>query len=281
MVGFRRSRFTIPLWVSAAVLFIIAASALASPIIAPADPQAQELRFRLAGPTWQAGEPFALGADHLGRDLLSRIIWGARASLTMGFLAVLVGGVVGTVLGVMSGYFGSWVDQLIMTAVDIQMGFPFILLAIALIAVLGPGFTTLVMVVGLSGWVTFARMVRGQVLSLKASEFIESARASGAGHARILVRHILPNAASPIIVIATLELARVIVLESSLSFLGLGIQPPTPSWGGMLRDGREHLANAWWVATFPGVVLLITCLSVNRIGDGLRDLLDPRVRSTL
>jgi peptide/nickel transport system permease protein len=264
---------------SAVALALMVAAAVAAPGIAPADPQAQDLQFRLARPTWLIGAPLMLGADHLGRDVLSRIVWGARASLAMGLLAVFVGGVVGTVLGVVSGYWGSWVDHVIMTAVDIQMAFPFILLAIALIAVLGPSFATLVIVVGLSGWVTFARVVRGQVLSLKAREFIEGARAAGAGHVRILVRHILPNAASPLIVVATLELARILVLESSLSFLGLGIQPPTPSWGGMLRDGREHVANAWWVATFPGTALLMTCLCVNRIGDSLRDLLDPQART--
>jgi peptide/nickel transport system permease protein len=272
-----RRRISLTLVLNTALLVLAIGAALLAPVVAPGDPTRQDLEDRLTAPQWTT---HLLGTDHLGRDMLSRIIWGARPSLTVGFLAVLVTGSVGTGLGLLAGYLGSWLDDLVMGLADVQLAFPFILLAIALIAVLGPSFLTLVAVLGLSGWVTFARVVRGQVMSLREQEFIEGARAGGAGGARILVRHLLPNTVPLVMVIATLELARVVVLESSLSFLGLGIQPPTPSWGGMLRDGREHLASAWWVATFPGVALLLTCLAVNRIGDGLRDYLDPRLRTS-
>jgi peptide/nickel transport system permease protein len=273
-----RRRISLTLVLNTALLVLAIGAALLAPVVAPGDPTRQDLEDRLTAPQWTTTH--LLGTDHLGRDMLSRIIWGARPSLTVGFLAVLVAGSVGTGLGLLAGYLGSWLDDLVMGLADVQLAFPFILLAIALIAVLGPSFLTLVAVLGLSGWVTFARVVRGQVMSLREQEFIEGARAGGAGGARILVRYLLPNTVSLVVVIATLELARVVVLESSLSFLGLGIQPPTPSWGGMLRDGREHLASAWWVATFPGVALLLTCLAVNRIGDGLRDYLDPRLRTS-
>jgi peptide/nickel transport system permease protein len=269
------------IWFHGALLAAIVLAAALAPVLAPMDPASQELQRRLAPPGWVAGTYHPLGTDHLGRDVLSRILWGARPSLAIGVAAVVVAGGLGTLLGLVSGVVGSWVDQALMTVADVQLAFPFILLAIALIAVLGPSLVTLVAVLGLSGWVVFARIVRGQVLSLKEQEFVEGARALGAGTFRTMAVHILPNTISPVLVIATLELARVIVLEASLSFLGLGIQPPTPSWGGMLRDGREHLATAWWVATFPGIALLATCLAVNRIGDALRDLLDPRLRHSI
>jgi peptide/nickel transport system permease protein len=277
---YRPHRVSLALLLNSTVLTLVISAALLAPVVAPVDPTLQNLDYRLVPPQWVTGRAHLLGTDHLGRDIFSRIIWGARPSLTVGFLATLAAGTFGTGLGLLAGYLGSWLDDIVMGLADVQLAFPFILLAIALIAVLGPSFLTLVAVLGLSGWVTFARVVRGQVLSLRELEFITGARAGGAGSARILACHLLPNTVSLVTVIATLELARVIVLESSLSFLGLGIQPPTPSWGGMLRDGREHLASAWWVATFPGVALLLTCLAVNRIGDGLRDYLDPRLRSS-
>jgi peptide/nickel transport system permease protein len=211
---------------------------------------------------------------------VSRIIYGARVSLVVGFAAVAIGGALGIALGVAAGFLGGQTDEVIMAVADMQLAFPTILLAIAIIAVLGPSFVNLVIVIGISGWVTYARIARGQVLSVREKDFVEAIRAQGGSQWRIVWRHILPNILSPLIVVATLDLARTIILESTLSFLGLGIQPPTPSWGGMLSDGREYLLSAWWIATFPGVALMLTALSFNRLGDWIRDLTDPRLRRT-
>jgi peptide/nickel transport system permease protein len=250
-----------------------------SPYIAPHNPIGERLLDRLLPPAWAAeGEwRYLLGTDHLGRDLMSRIMHGSRVSLVVGFAAVSIGGVVGVILGVAAGFLGGRTDEVIMAVADMQLAFPNVLLAITVIAVLGPSFTNLVLVIGISGWVTYARIARGQVLSLRQQEFIEAIRAQGGSRWRIVWRHILPNILSPLIVVATLDLARTIILESTLSFLGLGIQPPTPSWGGMLSDGREYLLSAWWIATFPGLALMLTALSFNRLGDWLRDLTDPRL----
>jgi peptide/nickel transport system permease protein len=268
--------------VSLFILLTLIITALFSPQVAPHNPIRERLLDRLLPPAWgQDGEwQYVLGTDHLGRDLLSRIIYGSRVSLVVGAAAVVVGGALGISLGVAAGFLGGRSDELIMALADMQLAFPTILLAIAIIAVLGPSFANLVMVIGISGWVTYARIARGQVLSLREKEFVEAIRAQGGSQLRIVVRHILPNILSPLIVVATLDLARTIILESTLSFLGLGIQPPTPSWGGMLSDGREYLLSAWWIATFPGVALMLTALSFNRLGDWIRDLTDPRLRRT-
>jgi peptide/nickel transport system permease protein len=199
-------------------------------------------------------------------------------SLVIGFAAVLVGGVLGSAAGLMAGFSRGRLDGIIMTLADAQLAFPFILLAIGIIAVLGPSFPTLVVVIGLSGWVSYARILRSQVLVLRSREFVESIHALGGSRLRVVLRHVLPNVLSSIVVIATLELARAIVLEATLSFLGLGIQPPTPSWGGMVQEGREYLDSAWWISTFPGLVLMITSIVVSRSGDWLRDVLDPTLR---
>jgi peptide/nickel transport system permease protein len=262
------------------LLLALLAAALLSPHLAPHNPVRERLIDRLLPPAWaKDGEwQYLLGTDHLGRDVVSRIIYGARVSLVVGFAAMAVGGVLGVVLGVVAGYVGRRLDDVIMALADMQLAFPTILLAITMIAVLGPSFANLVLVIGISGWVTYARIARAQVLSLREKEFIEASRAQGGRPVRIVCRHILPNMLSPLIVMATLDLARTIVLESTLSFLGLGIQPPTPSWGGMLSDGREYLLTAWWIATFPGLVLMLTALSFNRLGDWARDLSDPRLR---
>jgi peptide/nickel transport system permease protein len=259
---------------------LLAAVALAAPLLAPHDPERGSLRARLRAPTLEApdGKAHVLGTDQLGRDILSRIIYGTRVSLTIGFAAVGVGGVVGGVLGLLAGFRGGWLDEVIMTVADAQLAFPFILLAIGIIAVLGPSFPNLIVVVGLSGWVTYARVLRSQVLSLRQRDFVSAILALGGSVPRVLVRHILPNVASTLMVIATLELARAIVLEATLSFLGLGIQPPTPSWGGMIHEGREYLDTAWWISVFPGAVLMLTSLVVSRTGDWLRDVLDPTLR---
>jgi len=264
------------------ILLTLVVTALFSAQVAPHNPIRERLLDRLLPPAWgQDGEwRYVLGTDHLGRDLLSRIIYGSRVSLVVGAAAVVVGGALGISLGVAAGFLGGRSDELIMALADMQLAFPTILLAIAIIAVLGPSFANLVVVIGISGWVTYARIARGQVLSLREKEFVEAIRAQGGSQFRIVVRHILPNILSPFIVVATLDLARTIILESTLSFLGLGIQPPTPSWGGMLSDGREYLLSAWWIATFPGVALMLTALSFNRLGDWIRDLTDPRLRRT-
>jgi len=263
-----------------AFVLLLGAVAMAAPWLAPHDPTRQSLRDRLAPPTLEApdGRARLLGTDHLGRDVLSRVIYGARVSLVVGLSAVVVGGALGATLGIAAGFRGGFADSVIMTLADAQLAFPFILFAIGIIAVLGPSFPTLIVVIGLSGWVSYARILRSQVLVLRSREFVDAIHALGGSVARVIARHILPNVLSSLVVIATLELARAIVLEATLSFLGLGIQPPTPSWGGMIHEGREYLDTAWWISTFPGAVLMLASLVVSRTGDWLRDLLDPTLR---
>jgi len=264
----------------AVVVVAVLGVALAAPLISPFDPLGQDLENRLKPPGWQdaAGYVHALGTDHLGRDILARVIFGARPALLVGVAAVLISGVLGMVTGLLSGYFGGRVDDALMRLADIQLAFPFILLAIAVIGVLGPSLVTIIAVIGVSSWVIYARVVRGAVLSIREREFIQAAQALGVRDWRVLVRHILPNAFTPWLVVATLDMARVIVIESALSFLGLGVQPPTPTWGGMLADGRVYLSTAWWLATFPGLAILVAVLGINLFGDGLRDTLDPRLK---
>ena len=275
----RRRR--VPWSIVAACGFVAALAVLAAaaPYLAQ-NPVRGSLQARLEAPTLQGadGRAHPLGTDHLGRDVLSRVMYGTRVSLTVGFTAVAIGGLVGGALGLVVGFYGGWVDEVIMTVADAQLAFPFILLAIGIIAVLGPSFRNLIIVVGLSGWVTYTRVLRSQVLSLRRREFVDAIIALGGSVPRIIVRHILPNVASTFMVIATLELARAIVLEATLSFLGLGIQPPTPSWGGMIQEGRDYLDSAWWISVSPGVVLMLTSLVVSRTGDWLRDVLDPTLR---
>jgi peptide/nickel transport system permease protein len=266
----------------AGATFVVALAivAIAAPWLAPQDPLRQSLRTRLVAPTLEGrdGRAHLLGTDHLGRDVLSRVIFGARVSLVVGFAAVVIGGVTGGTLGIAAGFSRGYADSIIMTLADAQLAFPFILLAIGIIAVLGPSFPTLVLVIGMSGWVSYARILRSQVLVLRSREFIDAIHGLGGSVLRIVLRHILPNVLSSLVVVATLELARAIVLEATLSFLGLGIQPPTPSWGGMVQEGREYLDSAWWISTFPGLVLMAASLVVSRTGDWLRDLLDPTLR---
>ena len=281
----RRSRWrTIPLSVAFFMVVIVAIvlMAILARFVAPYNPDRGVLQGRLLAPAWWPGgnAAYLLGSDEQGRDILSRIIWGARISLTVGFAAVLVGGLLGSLLGLVAGYFGRSVDELIMTLADIQLAFPFILLAIAVIAVVGPSLRTLIVVVGLSGWVTYARIARAQVLGLKEREFVIASRAIGGSDGRILLGHILPNILSPLIVVASLDLARTIILESTLSFLGLGVQPPTASWGSMLGAGREYInTGQWWISFFPGLLLTLTTIGVSRIGDWVRDVLDPTMRN--
>jgi peptide/nickel transport system permease protein len=262
------------------VVLGVVLTALAAPLISPFDPVEQDLGdLRLKAPGFRdaAGRLHPLGTDHLGRDLLARVIYGARPALLVGFAAVVISGLIGMAAGLVAGYFGGRLDDLLMRLADVQLAFPFILLAIAVIGVLGPSLTTIIVVIGVSSWVVYARIVRSAVLTLREREFVQAALALGVSDARVVVRHILPNALTPWLVVATLDMARVIVIESALSFLGLGVQPPTPTWGGMLADGRVYISTAWWLATFPGLAILVTVLGINLFGDGLRDTLDPRL----
>ena len=262
------------------VVAVVVLAALLAPLLTPFDPLAQDIAQRLKPPGWSApdGRTHWLGTDQLGRDILGRIFFGARIALVVGLAAVAIAGTLGLVIGLVSGYFGGRVDDVFMRLADIQLAFPFILLALAVIGVLGPSLRNIIVVVGVSGWVVYARIVRAEVLSLREREFVQAARAVGSRPARVIIRHVVPNAFTPWLVIATLDMARVIVVESALSFLGLGIPPPTPTWGGMLADGRVYMSTAWWLATFPGLAILVTVLGINLLGDGLRDTLDPRLK---
>ncbi len=253
--------------------------AVFSPLISPHDPILQDVEKRLIPPVWQEGaDPsYLLGTDHLGRDIVSRLIYGARISIVVSVSAVALSAFLGTLIGLLSGFYGGKVDSIFMRIADVQLAFPFILLAIAIIAVLGPNLQNIIIVMGITGWVIYARVVRAEVLSLREKEFILSVRALGGSNGRIIFKHLLPNVIPPIIVIVTLEMARMIIMEAALSFLGLGIQPPTPTWGGMLADGRVYLATSWWLATFPGLVIMLVVLGINLLGNWLRDMLDPRL----
>ncbi|MCC7106451.1 MAG: ABC transporter permease [Chloroflexi bacterium] len=268
-----------PALFGAVVVALVVLSAILAPVIAPYDPTAQDLSRRLSPPTWSfaAGQYF-LGGDVLGRDLLSRIIYGSQISLIVGICSVAVAGGIGVLVGLISGYYGGRVDSLIMRIVDIQMAVPVLVLAIAVVAVLGPSLRNIILVLGMTAWVTYGRVVRGHVLSICEAAYIESARSIGAGNLRIMFRHVLPNVGTSIIVVATLEVARMITAEAALSFLGLGVQPPTPSWGGMVAEGKDVLSIAWWLSAFPGLAILLTVLGVNLLGDWLREALDPRQR---
>ncbi len=261
------------------VVALVLVAALGAPWLVAWDPIEQDITHRLAPPGSQdpAGRVHVLGTDHLGRDILARIVFGARPALMVGFAAVAISGLLGMGVGLLSGYFGGRIDDVFMRLADIQLAFPFILLAIAVIGVLGSSLPVIIVVIGVSSWVVYARVVRSSVLSLREREFVQAALALGSRDGRVLLRHILPNALTPWLVVATLDMARVIVIESALSFLGLGVQPPTPTWGGMLADGRVYISTAWWLATFPGLAILFTVLGINLFGDGLRDTLDPRL----
>ncbi len=257
-----------------AVVLLLLVVSVGAPWIAPYDPAAQDLSNTLA--TSSVGH--LLGTDTHGRDVLSRIIHGAGISLRIGFFGMLLGAVVGVTLGLLSGYRGGWVDNLVMRLVDVQLAFPGLLLALCIIAIIGPGLENVIVAVGVFSVPTFARVTRAEALSLKQRDYVLAARMLGAGDGRIMLQHLLPNALAPILVIATLRVATAILTAASLSFLGLGAQPPSPEWGAMLSDGRQYLTIAPHVATFPGLAILITVLAFNLLGDGLRDALDPRLR---
>jgi peptide/nickel transport system permease protein len=269
--------------VSLLVFLIVAAAATAAPWLAPNDPFAIRLIQRLKPPgyTNSSHVTFWLGTDALGRDVLSRLIFGARVSLVVGLSALAISGAIGLLVGLVAGYFGGLLDDLAMRIADIQLSFPTILLALTIMAVLGGGMDKLILVLGLTGWVQYGRIVRGQVLSLKQDEFVLAARATGEAQWRILFQHILPNLWSPIIVMASFTVASNIVAEASLSFLGVGVPPSVPSWGTMLADGRQYVGVADWLTLPAGVAISVTVLSINILGDWLRDLLDPRLKNIL
>jgi peptide/nickel transport system permease protein len=261
------------------VVLAVVAAGLSAPALAPVDPVEQNVIERLAPPVFMFGgtREHVLGTDHLGRDVLSRLIYGARVALLVGITTVSVSGLVGLGVGLVAGYFGGWADTAFMRLLDIQLSMPFMLLALTIIGILGPSLQNIVIVLALTGWVVYARVVRAEILSLRTREFVAACRSLGGSDARIIVRHLLPNVRSSVLVLSTVEVARMMLLESALSFLGLGVRPPTPSWGAMLADGRIYLASAWWLATFPGLAISITVLAVNVVGDRLRDYLDSEL----
>lgn len=263
-----------------AIIALLVISAVFAPLLSPHDPLKNALRDRNDEPIWMAESSgkYILGADFMGRDVLSRIIHGARISLMVAAVAISTGLLVGTTLGLVAGYYGGYVDEIIMRLMDINAAIPFLLLALIVVIVFGQSLTTLMAVLALSNWGGPARLVRGQTLQLKTLDYVALARTSGASDFRILVKHILPGVQSIVVVTATLQVGSVILTESILSFLGAGIPPPTPAWGSMVSDGRDYLGSAWWVAFFPGIAILLTVLAFNFIGDWLRDRWDPRLR---
>jgi peptide/nickel transport system permease protein len=266
--------------VAAVVMALVVGSAAAAPWIVPYDPLAVDIQHRLGPPAWMAGgkTTHLLGTDQIGRDLLSRVVYGGRVSLVIGTSAVLVSATIGVLLGLAAGYFAGRLDWMIMTLVNVMLTFPFVLLALAVIAVLGPSLINMIIVLGVADWPLYARVIRAETLAIREREFVLASRALGMSHLRIMFRQILPNLVSVIVVIATLQVARVIILESFLSFLGLGIQPPTPAWGNMLGEGRVYMLNSWWIAAFPGLAIFTTTLAINLMGNALRDWLDPHMK---
>ena len=265
---------------SAAILTVLLLCAVFAPVIAPHDPAEQNLSRALRPPAWDARGSRAnlLGTDALGRDILSRIIYGARLSVVLGLIAVSVGSIAGTFLGLLAGYVGRAADTVVMRFVDLWLAIPPILLAMVFASVFGAGFKTIIIILILTGWVQYTRVVRGEVLSLREREYVALAKVAGIRPLTIMWRHLLPNVAGTLAVLATLDFARVILFEAALSFLGMGVQPPTSSWGLMLSDGRDVLSVASWLATYPGLAILLTVLSINLLGDRLRDHFDPHLR---
>ncbi|MGE5261760.1 MAG: ABC transporter permease [Acidobacteriota bacterium] len=261
------------------VLIYIVAAVFADQITIHS-PVRGSLLLRFDPPAWDAGGSWSypLGADEQGRDLLTRIIFGTRVSLAVGLLSIAASVVVGTALGAIAGYYRGWVDEILSRFADLLLAFPFLIFAIGVMAFLGPGFGNLVMALAFKGWVEFFRLVRGEVLGERTKEYVDGARVAGQNNLQIIVSEILPNVIQSVFVLGTLRLGYMIITEASLSFLGLGIQPPTPAWGSMISSGRDYLLNAWWVSTFPGLAILILVMSINVFGEGLRDILDPRLK---
>ncbi len=267
---FTRNKLSV---IGAIVVFALITISLLAPVIAPYDPTSIDVYNVLSPPD----KAHILGTDELGRDLLSRIIWGSRVSLKVGFVAVGIAIMIGIILGSIAGFYGGRVDAILMRFVDIMLAFPTFFLILAVIAILEPNIFTIMAVIGVTGWMDVARLVRAEFLTLKERDFVDAARALGMKNKRLIVRHILPNALSPVFVAATFGVAGAILTESGLSFLGLGVQPPDPSWGNILTAGKDNIEIAWWLSLYPGLAILITVLSYNLVGEGLRDALDPRL----
>jgi len=264
-------------WLSASAVGVIVVAAALAEALSPYGPNEQDITQRLQAP----GLTHLLGTDEVGRDILSRLIFGARISLLVGVIAVGVSCPVGVLVGLVAGYAGRRTDDVLMRITDIQLAVPTILLAIAVVAVLGPGLWNVILTLSVTGWTLYARLTRGEALTIKNRDFVQAAQATGAGDARIMVRHVLPNVLSPVIVVAVFAVANMIILEATLSFLGLGVEPRVVTWGRMLNGGRLYLSTAWWLTAFPGLAIFVTVLAVNLLGDHLRDWLDPRLRNTL
>lgn len=268
------------IWVGGSILLLLVICGLTAPLLAPFDPQEQTLEDRLWPPSWvgQGRGPYLLGTDNLGRDILSRIIYGSRISLLIGATTVILAGLLGCLLGAIAGYFGNLTDEIITKITEIFLAFPFLLMAIALMAFLGQGLVNLIMALMITRWVQYCRVVRGEVLSLKERDFVTAARALGGRDFYVLLRHVVPNTLASVTVIATFAMAIVIIAEASLSFLGLGVPTHIPTWGSMLSEGRSYMYRAPWLTIFPGLAIFITVFGINLLGDGLRDILDPKLR---
>lgn len=264
----------------AVLVFGVILMAVFAPYLSPHDPEKPNFRAVRKPPAWMEGGSwdYPLGTDHLGRDIFTRIMYGARVSLLVGFVVVSVSTVIGVVLGLISGYFGGKVDAIIQRVIDTLLAFPYLILATALVAVMGPGLQNMLLALAYKEWIYPCRVVRSEVLVAKEREYVEAAEAVGASRLHIIFREILPNVISSVIVISTLRVAWVILMEASLSFLGLGVEPPTPAWGTMISEGRRFINSEWWISTFPGIAILLTVLGINLVGEGLRDALDPRLR---
>jgi peptide/nickel transport system permease protein len=274
-----RWRTRLPALVAGAIVATIVLLAVLADWVAPVGPNDQDVTARLRPPALTGGTwSRPLGTDELGRDVLSRLLHGGRVSLTVGLVAVLVSCPLGVLIGLASGFFGGWVDRALMRFTDVQLAIPTILLAMALVTVLGPGVTNVVITLSVTGWTLYARLIRGETLALRSREFVEASRATGAGEARIMFRHVLPNVVAPAIVVATFAVGAMIVLEATLSFLGIGVPLRVATWGSMLNSGRIYLRAAWWLTAFPGVAIFVTVLAINALGDAMRDALDPRLQ---
>lgn len=262
------------------IMSVVVVCGITAPWLSPHDPLIASLSDRNQPPAWfdEGSTEFLLGTDHLGRDILSRMFHGARISLILAAVTLGVGAGFGTLMGLVAGWYGRWVDDLIMRLVDTMMAVPLILIALVVVAAVGPGLAIIVLVMALGVWPRFARMVRGEVLKLKAMDYVAMAQVSGASTWRIMFKHLLPGVINTLIVLATLQVGMIIILEAMLSFLGVGVPPPTPAWGAMVADGRDRLVGAWWIATLPGMAILLTVLSLNLFGDWMRDTLDPTLR---
>lgn len=281
LTGFRRFAriwLNFKIVTGGSILLVLVVFALFAPLLAPFDPNKQNLLQAMTPPQLLTLGPYAFGTDHVGRDILSRVIYGARISLAIAFAVVVVSGVIGVVLGIVSGYFGGRIDFMLQKLVEVVWAFPPLLIAIAILAFLGQGLGNLILALTLQRWIPYARVVRAEALALKEREFVVAARSLGASHTRILFCHLLPNLIQSALVIGTFAMAAAIIAEASLSFLGLGVPPSVPTWGSMLADGRAYLSTSWWMSLIPGLFIFLTVLAINLLGDALRDNLDPKLK---